>query len=186
MLSFEYFAWFLIAVNVIVFLIPKVKDFGKGVFSSDDYFKSLWWKDNAAIRDGEYYRLVTSMFIHGDVVHLLLNMYSVYVVVPIAVLLFGSVKFFILFFFSGVLGSIFSYRFNPNPSVGASGAVFGVVGSLGLLAFLQGDRESLWAILQTVIVNVIIGFLPGNRIDNWSHLGGFCGGVLITFVLLFV
>ena len=176
---------FLIAVNVIVFIIPMVFTFGNGMYGSEDAFKSLGYKNNADIQDGEFYRLLTSNYLHADVTHLILNMLSLFNIGPFAVAVFGTLQFTIIYLVSGILGSVFSYFFNPYAnSLGASGAVFGVVGALLAFSILSNESDLYSQLVLVIALNLGYGLLSGGRIDNWGHLGGFVGGFVLGLVFI--
>jgi rhomboid protease GluP len=141
-----------------------------------------------AIRAGEYWRLVTSMFLHGSILHLALNAWALYQIGALCELLVGSPKMLLVYFATGIAGSLVSAWFSAVPSVGASGAIFGLLGAL--IAFLLRRRGTLTAqgksiLMQLVfwaVINVFFGFsTPG--IDNSAHLGGCAAGLLLGFLL---
>jgi rhomboid protease GluP len=170
----------LILINVGVFTLPFVIDFSKGVYSSFQEFVMLGWKDNDDIKSGEYYRLLTSIFLHADVLHLLSNMYALWI--------FGRslnpLVMLPIFFVSGIVGNILSFLFNKMPSVGASGAIFGLVGYILALSFqypiLSGSSFDL---IFFVVISFIFASIPGSRIDIYGHLGGVLAGFILGFVL---
>jgi rhomboid protease GluP len=177
----------LIFINVAVFILPFVVNFTGA--SSDSFLNyiSLGWKSNPEIRDGEYYRLLTSNFLHAGVTHLLLNMLSLYNVGPSVLAIYNSnLLFLIIYLVSGITGSLFSFFFNPGvPSLGASGAIMGLVGALLAYAILFKDYSTL----QIILINIVIIFglgLSDSRIDNYGHLGGLiCGFLLGAFFIVF-
>lgn len=137
-------------------------------------------------KEGEYYRLLTSMFLHIGILHLLCNMYSLYIIGKEVENLFGKWKFLIIYLLSGISGSILSLAFSHNTvSAGASGAIFGLLGAL--LYFGYYYRTYLGATIRTsiipvIIINLVIGFLsPG--IDNAAHIGGLIAGVLTSMMV---
>lgn len=137
-----------------------------------------------SILNGEYYRLLTGAFVHGGVFHLLFNCYALYIIGSQLESFLGKTKFLIIYLFSALTGSLTSILFNVGPSVGASGAIFGLLGSL--LYFGYHYRVYLGTVIRSqiiplIIINLLIGMLPG--IDNWAHIGGLIGGALITIAL---
>ena len=138
------------------------------------------------LRGEQLYRLVSSTFLHGNIFHLFTNMYSLQNVGPPVERLFGSGRFLAGYFAAGVAGTFLSAVQSPNPSLGASGAVFGVLGAffvfLSRHEWLLGARGQAYsdAITQTVLLNLIVGaFNP--VIDNWGHLGGAVGGAAMAY-----
>jgi rhomboid protease GluP len=152
---------------------------------------SLGWKDNFAIRNGQWYRLITSIFLHGGIVHLLLNMASLYNLAPLSTRLFGmfgqngNVAFLTIFFVSGLMGSLASYYFSQAYSLGASGAIFGLIGALLAISYFKKLPELYQSILSVTVINLALGFTFPN-IDNYAHIGGLVGGFLTACLLIFV
>lgn len=141
-----------------------------------------------AIQAGEYWRLVTSMFLHGGLLHLALNAWALYQLGALFELLVGSPRMLLVYFATGIAGSLVSAWFSKVPSVGASGAIFGLLGAL--IAFLVRRRGALTpqgkAILMQLLfwagVNVVFGF-SDPQIDNSAHLGGCAAGLLLGLTL---
>jgi len=141
--------------------------------------------------EGQYYRLITPIFLHGSISHILVNCFSLNAIGPSVERFFGTERTIITYLLAGIAGNVASFYFGPKliPSVGASGAIFGLVGALGVfLARHQdifGDRSRfmLNGILQTCVLNLIIGFAPGSNIDNWGHIGGALGGALVAYLI---
>ena len=136
-----------------------------------------------SIRAGEYYRLITGIFLHGSLIHLFFNAYALYVIGSQIENYFGRIKYLIIYLFSGLMGAIFSMIFGGNiASIGASGAIFGLMGAL--LYFGYHYRVYLGNVLKTqliplIIFNLFLGFIL-NGVDNFAHIGGLIGGVLIA------
>ncbi len=150
---------------------------------------SLGWKDNYAIRNGQWYRLITSIFLHGGIVHLVLNMASLYNLAPLTTKLLGmfgqngNTAFLTVFFVSGLMGSLASYYFSQSYSLGASGAIFGLIGALLAIGYLKQLPDLYQSILSVAAINLFIGFTIPN-IDNYAHIGGLVGGFLVTCLLI--
>jgi rhomboid protease GluP len=139
---------------------------------------------------GQPWRLVTSMFVHGFLLHLLLNMIVLWQAGQLVERLFGSLRFLALYLFAGLCGGLASVLWNPHGnSVGASGAVFGIIG--GLLAFMRREnsgvpptvvKELRASVLPFLLFNIGAGFLYPHT-DNAAHLGGLAGGWLAGHLL---
>lgn len=135
----------------------------------------------------EYYRLITGGFLHSDILHISLNMYALYILGTQLESYLGKTKYLIVYLFSLIVGSLMSITFSGNNyySIGASGAIFGLMGSL--LAFGYHYRVYLGTalkeqILPLIILNLAFGFIiPG--IDYFDHIGGLIAGFLITMAL---
>mmetsp|Transcript_17225 Transcript_17225/g.26108 ORF Transcript_17225/g.26108 Transcript_17225/m.26108 type:complete len:336 (-) Transcript_17225:183-1190(-) len=130
----------------------------------------------------ELYRLFTPIFLHGGLGHLFTNAFSLDAVGPDLERYFGPGRFLSTYFASGIAGNYLSAMKSPNPSLGASGAVFGIVGayftflSMNSNAFGPRAEARMDGLAQTVFINAIMG-LANPMIDNWGHAGGFLGGV---------
>lgn len=172
----------LIIINVLVFLAMYI--FGKG---SEDTLTLLLFGANypVLVRAGDYYRLITSAFLHVGLLHLIFNNYALYVIGSQLESFLGKAKFLIIYLVSAICGSLMSMLFSDGISVGASGAIFGLLGSL--LYFGYNYRVYLGTVLKSqiiplIILNLVIGFItPG--IDNAAHIGGLLGGLGMTMAL---
>jgi len=144
-------------------------------------------KINEAIYAGELWRFISPIFVHAGILHIFVNMYSLYSIGPIVEGFFKSPRMLVVYIFSGITSVIFSLGFTPNPSVGASGAIFGLLGSLGTFLFLHKDslgeagRAYLRRIAVIALINLGLGLAP--NIDNWGHLGGLLTGSALTWFL---
>ncbi|ERI95650.1 peptidase, S54 family [Clostridiales bacterium oral taxon 876 str. F0540] len=174
----------IIALNIIAYIVTAF--LSGSIFDSDiNVLINLGAKYNELINRGEYYRLITCMFLHGGLLHVALNMYALYSIGPLVERLYGKTKYIVIYFASGILSSIFSYMFSDNVSVGASGAIFGLLGTTLVFAVKKRKnigKDFLRNIASVIIVNLIIGFTMSN-IDNFGHLGGLVGGIIITLIL---
>ena len=174
----------LILINVVVYFIPYLFSFGYNQEQSFQNFLALGWKSNELIRDGEYYRLLSSTFLHGSLTHLFLNMFSLYQVGPAVLSYFKTPGFLAIYLLSGLGGSVLSYIYNPGPSVGASGAIFGLVGALVSLSVLTNSYGMLNNLILVIVLNFAFSFSPNSGIDNFGHIGGLLTGIFVGGVLL--
>ena len=173
----------LIFICLLVFILMYV--LGNG--STDNYTLLVFGANvDTLTKNGDYYRLFTSMFLHIGILHLLCNMYSLYIIGKEVENVFGKVKYLIIYLLSGIAGSILSLAFNHNTiCAGASGAIFGLLGAL--LYFGYYYRTYLGAtltrtIIPVIVLNLIIGF-TSSGIDNAAHIGGLVGGILIAMAV---
>ena len=173
----------LIFICILVFILMHV--LGNG--STDNYTLLVFGANvDTLTKNGDYYRLFTSMFLHIGILHLLCNMYSLYIIGKEVENVFGKVKYLIIYLLSGIAGSILSLAFNHNTiCAGASGAIFGLLGAL--LYFGYYYRTYLGAtltrsIIPVIVLNLIIGF-TSSGIDNAAHIGGLVGGILIAMAV---
>ena len=177
--SFPMITYWLIAVNVILYVIPIL--FGQYNNLINGY--SVW---GPAIREGEYYRLLTGIFLHGGLVHLLFNCYALFVIGSQVENFLGRFKFLVIYLVAGISGALFSMIFGGNyASIGASGAIFGLMGALVYFGYhyrvyLGNVVKS--QIIPLIILNLILGFCM-TGIDNFAHVGGLIGGTLMSIAL---
>ena len=137
------------------------------------------------VRSGQVYRLVTGMFMHGSIWHLLCNMYSLYVIGCATENYFGKKKFLLIYLVSGIIGSIFSCLFNTGWSLGASGAIFGLMGALCYFGYyyrLYMGKALYSEIIPVIVLNLALSLMVSN-IDFYAHIGGLIGGFFITMGL---
>ena len=138
-------------------------------------------------QSGELWRLVTAMFVHVGLLHLLLNLWALFQLGTVFEAMFGSLRFLITYFGAGVIASIASAVFTDGTSAGASGAIFGILGAL----ILSIRRSPLWRhqawtrgfiqqLLGWAVINIVIGFMP--QIDNAAHIGGFVAGLALGLI----
>ena len=173
----------LILVNVIVFLL-ETRAGGSTKTSVALKFGAQY---APYVKRGEYYRLFTAMFLHFGVYHLLFNMYALSVLGPSLEMLFGPVRYLILYLVSGLAGNLLTLFMEnrsgrSSVSAGASGCIFGLMGACLMLA-LRGYGFSLQSILTTLAVNLIYGF-SSKRINMKAHLGGLLGGACLTMLMI--
>ena len=174
--KFPTITYALIAINVILFVIPLL-------YSQLQQMVDTLCVHGPSIRAGEYYRLIGGMFMHGSLFHLIFNCYALYVLGSQIESFLGKFKFTIIYFLAGIMGSLFSITFNGNvASIGASGAIFGLMGSL--LYFGYHYRVYLGNALKSqiiplIIANLFFGFIMAG-VDNAAHIGGLIGGLLVT------
>lgn len=160
----------LIIINVIIYFLSNMFGF------VDDFAVNRYY-----IMNGEYYRLITGMFLHANLFHLIFNCYALYIIGMQLESFLGKWRYIIVYLLSGLAGSALSIFMSTGFSVGASGAIFGLLGSL--LYFGYHYRVYLETVVKSqiiplIVLNLIIGLMPG--IDNWAHIGGLIGGVFAT------
>lgn len=168
----------LLALNVVVY-IAQVATKGKLMF---------WGaKINELVDEGQLWRLVTSAFLHANVGHLLVNCYSLNAVGPSVEKISGPGRYLAVYLASAIAGSTMSYFFSNDAAVGASGAIFGLVGSTAVFLMrhrgqIGGGKRELQHIVNVIALNMVIGLLS-EGIDNWGHLGGLLGGGAASWLL---
>lgn len=173
----------LISVNLLMYIITAILS-GDIIYSDIRVLMFLGAKVNELISSGEYYRLVTPMFLHGGLMHLVLNMYALNALGPFVEKVYGRAKYVIIYFVAGIVSSIFSYMFSEGVSIGASGAIFGLLGAALIFSLKMKDRVGkgmVKNIISVIGINIFIGLAIPN-IDNFGHLGGLIGGILVSLM----
>jgi rhomboid protease GluP len=167
-----------IAVSLIVEVSPAATSVGE-----------LLFLDKQAVMEGEYWRLLTVALVHGGFLHLALNMYGLYIVGPLVEALYGRVHFVVFYLIAAAGGSLASYITSPVPSVGASGAIFGLFGLLFVSTYLHKPaigrqaRALTAQIGMLIVINLAFGFLLSGTIDNAAHVGGLLSGAWLGLVV---
>ena len=170
----------LIFINILVFMAMYL--FGNG---SEDSLTLLTFGANyrpLILEFNQYYRLITSSFLHIGILHLLFNMYALYIIGAQIENFYGKFKYLIIYLGSAIFGSLLSICFHDGISAGASGAIFGLLGAM--LYFGYHYRLYLGNVLQSqiipiIILNLFLGFItPG--IDNACHVGGLISGIFFA------
>ncbi len=170
----------LIAANVIMFLGVQIID-----LTGQNGLFLLGSKVNILIAFGEIWRLVTSMFLHADIMHLVFNMLMLYVIGRDIERFYGRSKFIVIYLVGGLIGSLASYVFTTNNAVGASGAIFGLMGAnLYLLKLNPAVYKRLYGMDFVLLIafNLVIGIIRPN-IDMAGHVGGLIGGYVLAVSL---
>ena len=170
----------LIVINVLIYILSFLLS-SSGIY---DVFTNFAL-NSYYVKSGEIYRLLTCGFLHADIIHLLTNMYSLNIIGTQIESFIGKKKFLLVYFTSMITGSLLSSVVNAGWSVGASGAIFGLLGSL--VYFGYHYRLYLGSVLKSqilpiLILNLAIGFIIPN-IDVAGHIGGLVGGILSTMAL---
>ncbi|MDD2435306.1 MAG: rhomboid family intramembrane serine protease [Bacilli bacterium] len=177
-----FITYLIIAINTVLFLAMYL--FGKG--STDAYtLINFGASFPELIKAGEYYRLITSAFLHIGPLHFLVNNYALYVLGPQLESFFGKTKFTMIYLFSAITGNLLSMLFFEGISAGASGAIFGLLGALLYFGYhyrVYLDNVIKSQIIPIILINLIIGFSISG-INNAAHIGGLFGGTIISIAL---
>jgi membrane associated rhomboid family serine protease len=136
------------------------------------------------VSDGAYWQLITSAFTHVQLLHIAFNMFALYLFGPQLEIYFGRVRYLALYFISALTGSALVYWAGPEfvPTVGASGAIFGLLGAMLVVSL------KIRVNVQGIVVLLAINFLMTVTISNISwqgHVGGFVGGLLVAGILVY-
>lgn len=166
----------IIAMNILVFLIFNV------LFSD---LKTYLVMIKPLALTGDFWRFFTSMFAHADIMHLLLNMFCLYIFGQLTEFFFGAKRFIVIYLLSGIAGTALSILFSDYSSLGASGAIFGIVSAnLYMLTKMDGEAKQRFAsdLIGFIVVNIGFSLFEGN-VDLAAHIGGLIGGVAAGFAL---
>jgi membrane associated rhomboid family serine protease len=181
-----FFTPILIYVNILVFILMVIMGLGFISFKGNDL---LIWGANFGplVKSGEWWRLLTSIFLHGGLMHILANMYGLLFVGIFLEPLLGKTKYLFIYLLTGIIASLTSIWWHEaTVSVGASGAIFGLYGlfiSLMLTKVypVEFSKAFLSSILIFVGFNLLMGLTGG--IDNAAHIGGLISGFIIGLIL---
>lgn len=150
-----------------------------------DYPAYFGSKYNPFIEQGQLWRLITPVLLHGSILHIGFNMYALSAIGPGLERKYGVWSFLTLYLVGGLWGNTLSFVMSPKPSLGASTAVFALIAAQGVYIYQnrhllgQAARPMLMNIIMVIAVNLFLGLNPG--IDNWGHLGGLFGGLFYAW-----
>ena len=132
------------------------------------------------------WQLVTAMFAHGSLEHLLMNMVSLWWLGTLLERMQGTVRFAIVYFVSGIVGNLVFALFSDGYAVGASGAIFGMLGAVAVLLYKHRQspvgKAMLQGLLVMIAINVVNSFMPGIALE--AHFGGLLAGALVEVIIL--
>jgi rhomboid protease GluP len=171
----------ILGITIVAYLVQLLTQYLYGY----DLAVGLGAKANDAIRAGQLWRFFTPMLLHGSIMHIGFNMYALYIFGIGLERRYGHGRFLLLYVISGFAGSVFSFLFSNAYSIGASGAIFGLIAAEGI--FLYQNRRLFGAsfgkalnnVIFVVAINLFLGLQPG--IDNWGHIGGLMGGLIFAW-----
>ncbi len=177
-----YATFILIGICVVMYLLQVSLSY----FFSIDLTGALD-KNNLLIAQGQVWRLLTPIFLHGSIPHIAINMYALFYFGTMIERHYGRVRYLGLFMISGFAGNVLSFMFSPYQSLGSSTSIFGLLGAVGILIYqnreIFGPRARQWLsqIIIIAVINLIIDLTPGIGIDIWGHIGGLVGGGLFAW-----
>ena len=176
-----YVTYTILGITIVIYLAQMLSEALLGT----DLPAIFGMKINELIIQGELWRLFTPALLHGSILHIGFNMYALLVIGSGLERFFGPGRYLLLYLAGAFAGNVFSFLLSPNPSLGASTAVFGLLGAQGIFLYRHRDlfggqaRAALQNVITIAVINFIIGLQPG--IDNWGHLGGLLGGLIFTW-----
>ncbi|MBN1937298.1 MAG: rhomboid family intramembrane serine protease [Anaerolineae bacterium] len=203
-------AWIIFGLNILVWLamvgfsawVVMAEMSAQGIRQLDQW---LFWALNLSssgevlvlfgakfdplIVDGQVWRLITPIFLHVGFVHLLFNSYAIYAIAPQIERVFGVARFVCIYMLSGAFGVLLSFAFSPNLSAGASGAIFGLIGTQAAFFYryrraLGGQGQRLFQNTLSVIVFNLVMTFTVSGIDIWGHVGGLLSGVALGWWMM--
>ncbi len=176
-------------VLLVLIALVFIADFLLEQFTGQPIIFYLGAQVNSWVGAGEYWRLLSAIFLHGGLTHLAFNGWALYSLGRDIESLYGPLWFTAIYFISGLAGNIAWYVLGADvPSVGASGAIFGLIGA-EVAYFLRNrqlfgafGRQRLGNLAVLIAINLFFGFTVPN-INNYAHLGGLVAGFLLGLVL---
>ena len=177
--------WTLLTANIALWLLT----YAAGGADNPDVLLDFGAMFGPLIASGEYWRLLTAMFLHAGLPHLAFNCFALFIFGPQVERAYGRFNFSVIYLLAGLTGSVASYLLNSiSIGVGASGAIFGVIGALAAFLLVQRrvfgemSRSTLYGLAVMLGINLVYGLItPG--IDNWAHLGGLAAGFALGWAL---
>ncbi|MGB4594389.1 MAG: rhomboid family intramembrane serine protease [Anaerolineaceae bacterium] len=174
----------LIGITLVVFVVQLLTTQPNGL----DAPLIFLGKINEFILDGEFWRLITPVLVHGSLIHIAFNMYALFIIGSRVEPVYGHGRFLVLYLLAGFGGNVLSFVLSPNISVGASTAIFGLLAA-EIALILQNRRffgtqlrPILLNLVMVLAVNLSIGLVPGSRIDLFGHLGGLLAGFVFAML----
>ncbi|MFB1050358.1 rhomboid family intramembrane serine protease [Paraliobacillus sp. JSM ZJ581] len=178
-----FFIYVILGINVLMFLWLELQ----GGSTETEILIEYGAKYNPAIINGEWWRIISSMFLHIGMLHVFMNMLALHVVGNVVERIYGNMRFLIIYFVSGIIGGVTSFALSPQVAAGASGAIFGLFGAL--LYFGMNHKRIFfqtmgWNVIGVIGFNIVFG-LAVPQIDNGAHIGGLLGGFLAAAMVYF-
>lgn len=175
-----YVTYFMIASSVLMYIGQMLTQTPGG----SDLLTNLGAKVNSAIIAGQYWRLITPVWLHGSLLHIAFNMYALFIFGANLERAYGHGRFLLLYLLSGFAGNVISFMMSPTPSIGSSTAIFGLIAAQGVFLYqnrklIRNAQGMLINTLTIAGINLVLGLSPG--IDNWGHLGGLIGGLAFAW-----
>lgn len=171
----------ILGITILVYLVQMATQYFLGVDLASSYLAKV----NSLIIQGQLWRLITPILVHGSITHIGFNMYALYIFGRNLEYQYGHGRFLVLYLLGGFAGNVVSFVMSINPSIGASTAIFGLLSAQGVFIYRNrrffGNRARgiLMNILFILGINLVLGLSP--MIDNWGHLGGLIGGLVFAW-----
>ncbi len=175
----------LLSLNTIMFFVVLFN----GGFSPESLANNGGLVPRLVSDQNQYYRLLVAMFLHGGLFHFLMNSYFLYYLGGFTEKLLGSTRYAIIYMLSGLGSSVAVWLFSDPDvvTIGASGALYGIMGGLLILTFLKANWFSPYGIrsIRSIsLINIILTFVLGGVLSFWGHIGGLISGIILTYLLI--
>ena len=173
----------ILALTILVYLLQMASSFLTGY----DLPVAFGAKSGELIRDGQLWRLITPILLHGTPWHIGFNMYALFSFGTGLERRFGHFRFLVLYLLAGFSGNVLSFLFTDGISVGSSTSIFGLIAAEGIFLyqnrklFGEESKQAIGNVVSVAVINLVIGFSSGGLIDNWGHIGGLFGGLIFTW-----
>jgi membrane associated rhomboid family serine protease len=172
----------LVALNVIVYLVTVAQ--GSGINDPGGRLFNDWYLQGNAVADGDWWRLITAAFLHVGIWHIAVNMYALWWLGSAVEGAIGHLRFLLLYLGSGLAGSAGALVWSPHqPTVGASGAIFGMLGA-GLILEWRATGRLVGGFAVMLLVNLAFTFGFSSFISVGGHVGGLIGGLIGTAIIV--
>ena len=173
----------ILGLTIFVYLLQMASQFIFGY----DLPIALGAKSNELIREGQIWRLITPVLLHGSLWHIGFNMYALFSFGTGLERRFGHARFLALYLLAGFSGNVISFLLTGDPSVGSSTSIFGLIAAEGIFLYQNRKlfgaeaKQAIGNVVSVAAINLFIGFSSGGYIDNWGHIGGLLGGLVFTW-----
>jgi rhomboid protease GluP len=175
--------YIILGLTIFVYLLQMASQFILGY----DLPLILGAKSGDLIREGQLWRLITPVLLHGSLLHIGFNMYALFSFGTGLERRFGHFRFLVLYLLAGFSGNVLSFLFTSGISVGSSTSIFGLIAAEGIFLyqnrklFGKESKQAMGNVISVAAINLFIGFSSGGLIDNWGHIGGLLGGLVFTW-----
>lgn len=173
----------ILGLTILFYLLQMASNFLTGY----DWPLILGAKESSLIREGQIWRLITPILLHGSLWHIGFNMYALFSFGTGLERRFGHFRFLALYLLAGFSGNVLSFLFTDGYSVGSSTSIFGLIAAEGIFLyqnrklFGEESKQAIGNVISVAVINLVIGFSSGGLIDNWGHIGGLFGGLIFTW-----
>jgi rhomboid protease GluP len=175
--------YIILGLTIFIYLLQTASTYLLG----NDLPLMLGAKEGDLIRQGQLWRLITPILLHGSLLHIGFNMYALFSFGTGLERRFGHFRFLALYLLAGFSGNVLSFLFSSGVSVGSSTSIFGLIAAEGIFLyqnrqlFGEESKRAIGSVVTVAAINLVIGFSSGGLIDNWGHIGGLLGGLIFSW-----